>query len=357
MRPGFLSLFIVLWLGSLPLLPAQEPAATQRVTMTVDASDVSVEGGSPVTAPARARAEKPTPTTPAGALATLTDSMREMLRGFIRFLPTLGIAVIVLISTAFVAAIARKIAGKIMTRLHLKESLRDLARLLLNIAVWFVGLMLTAGIIFPGFGFAQIVATAGLASIAIGFAFKDIFENFFAGILILWNYPFETGDFIEVEGQDIMGRVEDIWIRVSLIRQVDGQLIIVPNSTLYTNPVRVLTSQPLRRVELICGVAYGEDVDKSREVITAAVESCELVNKDRPIQVFAFEFADSAINFEIRWWSASTPVGQKQAKDQVVSAVKRALDTAGIEIPFPYRTLTFKKSDPLFTAPREQKEG
>lgn len=296
----------------------------------------------------------PPPMTSAGALETLSEAVGKMVRGFLEHLPALGLALVVLLLTALVAAMAGHVIGKVLRRLRLKDSLRDLAKQMLNIAIWFAGLILAASIVFPGFGFAQIVATAGLASIAIGFAFKDIFENFFAGILILWNYPFETGDFIEVEGQGIVGKVEDIWIRVTLIREVDGQLLIVPNSTIYTNPVHVMTSQPLRRVELICGVAYGEDVDQAREVIARAVESCELVNKDRPIQVFAFEFGDSAINFEIRWWSESTPGGQKHAKDQVVSAVKRALDQAGIEIPFPYRTLTFKKSDPFYIAERTE---
>lgn len=91
------------------------------------------------------------------------------------------------------------------------------------------------------------------------------------------------------------------------------------------------------------GVAYGEQVAPSREVIRKAVESCESVAGDRPVEIFAREFADSAIVFEVAWWTGSRPLDQRRSRDEVVEAIKSSLDNAGIEIPFPYRTLTFKQ--------------
>lgn len=336
-----------------PLQPLARPARTDSFSMRRTAFALTL-----VASAAHAQEPSPAPEklpdSASDVAGALLRSLGGMVNGFIENLPQLGVALIVLLLTALAAKLATRLIGNIARRVHLKESLRDLFGQFVRIGVWLVGLMLAASIVFPGFGPAQIVATAGLASIAIGFAFKDIFENFFAGILILWNYPFETGDFIEIEDTDIEGRVEDIWIRVTLIRKTNGELIIVPNSKLYSSAVRVLTNQRLRRLTVICGVAYAEDVDQSRAVITGAVESCVSVSKEKPIQVFAQEFAESSINFEVTWWTGSTPLEHRKSKDEVITAVKRALDEAGIEIPFPYRTLTFKKGDPLHMAPRSE---
>lgn len=95
-------------------------------------------------------------------------------------------------------------------------------------------------------------------------------------------------------------------------------------------------------MRLICGVAYGEQLDQSREVIREAVESCESVLGKRTIEVFAKEFADSSVNFEVAWWTGSKPIDIRRSRDEVVAAIKQRLDDADIEIPFPYRTLTFK---------------
>jgi len=95
-----------------------------------------------------------------------------------------------------------------------------------------------------------------------------------------------------------------------------------------------------------CGVAYGEDVDQSREVILEAVRGCESVEGIRTVEVFAQEFASSSINFEVAWWTGAKPLDIRRSRDEVVGAIKRAWDEAGIEIPFPYRTLTFKGPGP-----------
>jgi small-conductance mechanosensitive channel len=206
--------------------------------------------------------------------------------------------------------------------------------------------MIAAVIVFPGLTPASMLAGLGIGSVAIGFAFKDVFENFLAGIIILFRREMRIGDYIECE--DIEGQVDQIAIRESHIRQTDGQLVIVPNSILFKNPVTVRTSLEKRRVTVICGVAYDVDLAEARSVIEKAVEACDTVEQDeKPIQVFAKEFGDSSINFEVTWWTGSKPVDVRSSRDQVISSIKRALDAANIEIPFPYRTLTFKEPLPV----------
>jgi small-conductance mechanosensitive channel len=332
-----------------------EAAGVKRVT--VDGEPVSggaaagdgrgagVEGGP---GPDAGEAGRDGPATGAlDVLKTLQGALGELGQSFLRNLPELVIAVLLVIATAILARVVHNVSRRLFSQLKLRGSLGDLFAQLIYIGVWIVGLTAAAMVVFPGFGLGQIVATAGLASIAIGFAFKDIFENFFAGILILWRFPFEKGDFIEIEGQDVEGSVEDIWIRMTLIRKTTGELVLVPNATVYKNPVRVLTDRTYRRVSITCGVAYGEDVTEARRVIEEAVRRCRTVREDQPVQIFLEGFGSSSMDFEVTWWTGSRPVEQRESRHEVVEAVKRALDAAGIEIPYPYRTLTFTANEPL----------
>jgi small-conductance mechanosensitive channel len=273
------------------------------------------------------------------------DSLRALWRDFLERLPLILVGVVILLLTWCIEKLANAVVRRSVARARLRPSLGDLMVQLSTFFTWLIGVMVAAIVVFPGMTPAKLLTVLGLSSVALGFAFKDIFENFFAGILILWRFPFDKGDFVECNG--LCGKVEDITIRMSLIRQVDGQLVVIPNAMLFKNPVNVITSQSLRRTTVICGVAYSEDVDQSRTVIEGAVRDCPTVADSKPVEIFAQEFADSSINFEVTWWTGSTPLEIRRSRDEVVAAVKRALDEAGIEIPFPYRTLTFKESLPL----------
>lgn len=279
-----------------------------------------------------------------GAVNKLAEAVGGMVDSLIAMLPQLLIALLVLIAVAFLVRIADRVVLKLTTRAKLRESLRDLARIAVRVGLWFAGIMVAATIVFPSFGPGQLVATAGLASIAIGFAFQDIFENFFAGILILWNFPFENGDFIEVDG--LMGRVEDVEIRMTRIRKPDGELVLVPNATIFKNKVTVKTNRRHRCIEVAVGIAYGEDVAEGRRVILEAVKGCDTVQSDAPPEVLASGFGASSIDFDVLWWCNATPIDERRSRDQVIEAIKKALDEAGIEIPYPYRTLTFSKNEP-----------
>ena len=182
-------------------------------------------------------------------------------------------------------------------------------------------------------------SVVGFGSIAVGFAFKDIFENFLAGILIMMRKKMRIGDHIEC--QEVEGRVEQITLRETYLRRLDSQLTIVPNAFLFQNPVRILTDADLRRYEITVGVAYDTDLDHAAEIMTAAIKGIELVSRSKPVDVFACEFDDSSINFKVRWWAGSRQAEMHKSRDQVVRAVKRALDDAGIVIPFPQLTASF----------------
>ena len=284
----------------------------------------------------------------------LRQQMIDIVAGVIAVGPSLLVAFLVLLLTGLLVwAVHHALERGLRNRTRIRNSLKRLLVNLAGIAIWFFGIMIAAIILFPGLTPSSLVAGLGLGGVAIGFAFKDVFENFLAGIIILFRAKMRIGDHIECEG--IEGQIEDILVRETHIRRTDGQLTIAPNAMLFKNPLRIVTDLDERRVTIVCGVAYGEDVDEARAVIKRAVEGCDTVIRPRrPVQIFAREFNSSSIDFDVTWWTGSKPVDERRSRDEVVAAVKRALDEAGIEIPFPYRTLTFKEPLPLI---RPKNEG
>lgn len=234
-----------------------------------------------------------------------------------------------------------KLFMKATTRSHMRESLQIALRTVIGTIIWTFGILIAITILLPGLTPTKLLAGLGIGTVAIGLAFKDIFENFMAGIMVLVREPMRLGDYIEVD--NISGQVKEITLRDTYVRQTDGELVLVPNAMLFKNPVHILTDWDERRVTVICGVAYDEDIAQSREVIRSAVQQVESVLQDKPIQIFAQSFNSSSIDFEVTWWTHSKPVDIRTSRDQVIEAVKKALDDAGIEIPYPYRTLTFKE--------------
>ncbi|MBO6783735.1 MAG: mechanosensitive ion channel [Alphaproteobacteria bacterium] len=273
----------------------------------------------------------------------IQDTVRGFLESLISSTPQIVAAIIALVLTWAIARFGGRLLRRALGRSDMRRSLADVLQKLFSTLVWIGGILVAATIAFPSLTPAKIVTAVGLGSIAIGFAFKDIFENFVAGILILFREPFRLNDFIECD--DFEGVVEEVTIRDTHIRQSDGQRVVLPNAMLFKEPVTVRTDRDVRRTTVMCGVGYGEDVDAAREVICKAVEGVESVRQDEPVQIFAQAFGASSIDFEVTWWTGSKPREIRESRDQVVAAVKRALDDAGIEIPFPYRTLTF--TEPL----------
>jgi small-conductance mechanosensitive channel len=274
-------------------------------------------------------------------IETMSASLRGLARDFFAQLPQILIALGVLILTWLAARWASRLLARLFGRTRMRRSLIELLQKLLATVIWVVGILIAATIAFPTLTPAKVLTALGLGSIAVGFAFKDIFENFLAGLLILFREPFRLQDYIESEG--IEGFVEEITIRDTHLRQTDGQRVVIPNAQLFKNPVTVRTDRDRRRTTIICGIAYGDDVDQARDVMARALADLPTVDKDQPIEIFAQAFGGSSIDFEVTWWTGSKPLDLRRSRDEVVAAVKRALDDAGIEIPFPYRTLTFKE--------------
>jgi small-conductance mechanosensitive channel len=278
-------------------------------------------------------------------IETLRDQLQDMGEGFVESLPSLAIAIFIVFLTWIVARFGARISDMIVGRTELRASLKTLIDTLVKLGVWLAGLFIAAIVVMPGLTAASLLAGLGIGAVAIGFAFQDIFENFLAGVLIMLREKMRIGDVIECEG--ITGKVEHITLRETHVRKLSGELTVVPNSILFKNPVEILTDDSQRRHEVVVGVSYDTQLDRAAEVIRQAVEDVEDVLASKGIDIFAQEFNSSSVDFLVRWWAGSTPRDGWESKDKVVRAVKAALDEAGIEIPFPYVTHTFKETVPV----------
>lgn len=278
-------------------------------------------------------------------LQILVAQLRSMWEDIVSLLPNLVIAIVLIISTWIVARFATKIADRLTARTSMRPSLRELVDTLVRIAIWTVGLLIALTILLPDLTPGSLIAGLGVGTVAIGFAFQDIFENFLAGILIMVREKMRIGDYISCEG--IEGKVEQILLRETHIRKLSNELTIVPNSILFKNPVEILTDHDRPRHEVVVGVAYDTDLNEARDVIRAVVESSDIIDDRKPVDIFACEFNSSSVDFKLRWWSGSAQRDMHESRDQVIRSVKRALDDANIEIPFPYVTHTFKEAVPM----------
>ena len=278
-------------------------------------------------------------------ITTLRDQLQEMGEGFVASLPSLAIAVFVLFLTWIVARFAVRISDMLVGRTEIRASLKNLIDTIVRLAIWILGVFIAAVVVMPDLTPASLLAGLGIGAVAIGFAFQDIFENFLAGVLIMVREKMRIGDVIVCEG--ITGKVEHITLRETHVRKLSGELTIVPNSILFKSPVEILTDVDQRRHQIVVGVSYDTNLDHAADVIRRAVEDVDVVLASKGVDIFAQEFNSSSVDFLVRWWAGSTPRSGWESKDKVVRAIKAALDEAGIEIPFPYITHTFKETVPV----------
>jgi small conductance mechanosensitive channel len=264
--------------------------------------------------------------------------IEAFIEGFFWILPNLGIALVVF--TLFLAA--AWVAKRAVRHVAQRRDRGDLGILLGGFAKWatvLLGLLVVATIVFPSVRPADVLATLGIGSVAIGFAFKDILQNWLSGLLILYRRPFRRGD--EIKSGEFEGTVEHIEARATLIRTYDGQQVVIPNSDIYTRAVTVRTAFPKRRSEYDVGIGYGDDIERACQVILEALRGIEGVEKDPAPEAIPCALDASTVNVKVRWWSDSRRASVVATQGRVINAMKRALSEAGIDLPFPTRMVLF----------------
>ena len=203
-----------------------------------------------------------------------------------------------------------------------------------------LGLLVAAVIVFPGFTPTKLLQFLGFGSVAIGFAFRDVLQNYLAGLLLLFTRPFRIGD--EITFGDHEGIVQDIQTRATFIRTYDGRRVVIPNGELFTNSVLVNTAYEQRRVEYDIGIGYGDDIGEAKAILLDVMQQDPTANDEPPPKVFVIELGGEAVMLRCRWW-IDPPQKRDlfESRDNMLTQAKQRLTAAGIDLPFPTQQVLF----------------
>jgi small conductance mechanosensitive channel len=273
-------------------------------------------------------------------ISTAWNKIQSMINGLIALLPNILLGLIVFIFFLFIASRIKALVKRLTRN---RRSARNLGLVLGRLAqglTILIGLFIALSIVIPTFQAGDLIQLLGISGVAIGFAFRDILQNFLAGILILLTEPFQIDDQIVFKGFE--GTVENIETRATTIRTYDGRRIVIPNSELFTNSVTVNTAFDNRRLEYDVGIGYNDDIDRAKQLMLDAMLSVDEVLKDPAPDVLAMELAESTVNIRVRWWvHPPRRADNLISRDKVIIAIKKKLVANGIDLPFPTQQILF----------------
>ena len=269
----------------------------------------------------------------------IVNKLALWMREFIKLLPNMVLAALVLVLGLFLAKVLRNWAHKYILRSSRHHTLNSLFSSFVYILFVGISIFTALSILKLDDAVTSLLAGAGIVGLALAFAFQDVAANFISGIFLIVRRPLKVGDIVKTK--EYMGCVVDINLRDTVVRTFQGQMVIIPNKDIIQNPIENFSMLGKRRMDLVIGVSYGEDLENVRKVTLEAVQGVSVRAED-DITLFFREFADSSINFEVRIWISSPeqPVWL-QGRSEAIMLIKKAYDEAGITIPFPIRTLDF----------------
>ncbi|MGK7389390.1 MAG: mechanosensitive ion channel family protein, partial [Candidatus Cyclobacteriaceae bacterium M2_1C_046] len=275
-----------------------------------------------------------------GAYNLVTDKVETWIETFIRMLPNLVMALLVLIAFYVLGKIIRKAVKKLLSKATDNRSIINLLETIVGVMIIGIGVFIALSILQLDGAVTSLLAGAGIIGLALGFAFQDIASNFISGIILSIRHPFGIGDIIDTNG--IYGTVQKMNMRNTIIKTPTGQIVYIPNKSVFENVLENFTTSGERRIDLSCGVSYGDDLEKAKEVAIEAVKGLDNYNADKGIEFYYDEFGGSSINFKIRFWVdfQSNP-DYWSARSDAIMAITKHFDENDIMIPFPIRTLDF----------------
>ena len=274
------------------------------------------------------------------------SAIDSIVESFWQRTPYLIIAVIVLVvfwvlSKLFKLFIAKTLSNRSYTRQNLVLVLNRVG----STFIIFMGILIALVIAVPGFTPGQLLSALGVSSIAIGFAFKDIFQNMLSGILILLGEPFRIGDTIVVNNME--GTVEDIQVRATFLRSADGRRLVIPNATVYTSAITVNTAYSHRRCDFSVGIGYEDDVQHAKSVILNILDRDQTILSQPGFSVNVSQLGDFSVKLSVTWWINTQETSTSASISQTQEAVVRAFHAADISIPYPVQEVKIYRGEQL----------
>lgn len=258
------------------------------------------------------------------------------------YVPNL-IAVIILACIFWIILkLTKRMLSTAMRRIKVPEEASDIV---VRFSGYFVGIVAMLTIASQlGIKITSLIAGLGIAGLAISFAAQDTVGNVISGITLLIDRPFKKGDWISFG--DLHALVTEVKLRTTVLTSFDNETIVVPNKILAQERIRNFTLTPRIRVKVPIGIAYKENIQASREVILTTIKDDQRILVTPAPTVIVAGLGDSSINLQLRFWTQD-PLMQYSLKWEYTELCKRALDDAGIEIPFPHSQIFLERSSGL----------
>jgi small conductance mechanosensitive channel len=265
----------------------------------------------------------------------LSSALQTLLSEFLLFLPKLLAALFIFLVGIYLANVVTGLVRKALERRRVNA---EVTKVITQVTRWALMLLVAVTALQQvDFNLTAFITGLGIIGFTIGFALKDISENFVAGMMLLLQRPFELGDVVEIE--DFRGRVTDVSLRATEMQTLDGQNVILPNGLVYTSPIINYTRSPLSRIALDVGVGYDSDLEQVRQVAVETVSALPTV-LDQPAPYVVFKsFGESSIDLTVFYWIDDRETPQFRASDLALPALKEAFAREGIDIPYPIRTV------------------
>ena len=261
---------------------------------------------------------------------------RDLFASFIAFLPALFRALIVVVAVyLFYRAVTGVLHG-MMRRANADPAVHEIGLRLVRYVLLGLGVIMALAQL--GFDVASVLAGLGIVGLAVGLAAQETLANLIAGLTLLWDRPFRIGDNVTIA--DTFGQVQQIGLRTTRILTVDRLDAILPNKDVINEKIINHTLNPQLRLPVPLSIAYKEDTREARKVLLAAVAGHPMVLDDPPPRMVVTNLGESSVDLELRVW-LKDPFSERDALMEMLELSKIALDEAGIEIPFPQRTLHF----------------
>ena len=254
-------------------------------------------------------------------------------------IPNFILAVVTLLLFVFISRYTRKVVSSVMAKISDNISLIAMVSTISRVVVLSLGLFFALSILGLDKTVTSLLAGAGVVALAIGFAFQDLTANFISGTFITLQRPIQIGDVVNTNG--FFGKVKSINLRSVIIDNFSGQEIEIPSKDIFQNPITNFSKSGERRMQVDCGVAYTDNLQKVQDLAVKAVSNLDFVRDDKPVELHFTEFGDSSINFLMWFWIKQEIAGPPLAKSEAIKAIKKTFDAHNITIPFPIRTLEF----------------
>ena len=252
----------------------------------------------------------------------------------------IGFAALIFIVGRMVAKIITKMLGKGLERASVDKTLIHFLNNIVYVAL--LVFVIIAALDRLGVDTTSVMAIFAAAGLAVGLALKDSLANFSAGVMLVLFRPFKKGDFVEAGGT--AGVIENITIFNTVMITPDNREVIVPNGLIYGGTIVNVTARDTRRIDLIFGIGYDDNIGKAKELIEAAMGQDARILKDPAPAVMVAELADSSVNLAVRPWVNTGDYWAVRA--DLLENIKLSFDANGISIPFPQRDMHVYQVDP-----------